>query len=84
LGDSSAHAYACLINLLGDRWFDREGRYREPDWAGLLAIEGLHLHLYGKQEARVGRKMGHINLCATSEAQVDRALEQALNVLERS
>lgn len=84
LGDSSAHAYACLINLLGDRWFDREGRYREPDWAGLLAIKGLHLHLYGKHEARVGRKMGHINLCATSEALVDRALEKALKVLERS
>jgi 5-(carboxyamino)imidazole ribonucleotide synthase len=30
------------------------------DWASLLAQDGAHLHLYGKGEARPGRKMGHV------------------------
>ncbi|NBQ77746.1 MAG: 5-(carboxyamino)imidazole ribonucleotide synthase [Betaproteobacteria bacterium] len=84
LGSSEHHAYACLINLLGERWFDRAGNYCEPDWARLLAIEGLHLHLYGKREPRLGRKMGHINLCASSEALVDQTLVQVIGILERS
>jgi 5-(carboxyamino)imidazole ribonucleotide synthase len=84
LGSCNRHAFACLINLLGDRWFDRDGNYCEPDWARLLAIEGLHLHLYGKREARLGRKMGHINLCASSEALVDEALAHVIGILERS
>lgn len=46
---------AAMVNLLGDRW--AEG---EPDWARVLATPEVHLHLYGKTEARPGRKMGHI------------------------
>ena len=29
-------------------------------WAALLAEKGAHLHLYGKAQARPGRKMGHV------------------------
>ena len=29
------------------------------DWAALLAQPGVSLHLYGKEEVRPGRKMGH-------------------------
>jgi 5-(carboxyamino)imidazole ribonucleotide synthase len=29
-------------------------------WPGIVAEEGAHLHLYGKGEARPGRKMGHV------------------------
>lgn len=54
-------APAVLLNLLGDLW--RDG---VPDWASLLAIPGAHLHLYGKAEARPGRKMGHLTLTATT------------------
>jgi nucleotide-binding universal stress UspA family protein len=59
-----------MLNLLGDLWF-REGAKTasEPDWAAVLALPGAHLHLYGKREARVGRKMGHLNItAATPEA----------------
>ncbi|MEY4362775.1 MAG: hypothetical protein RLZZ24_127, partial [Pseudomonadota bacterium] len=35
-----------------------------PDWARVLALPGAHLHLYGKKQARVGRKMGHLNITA--------------------
>jgi len=33
---------------------------RANDWAEILADETAHLHLYGKHEARAGRKMGHV------------------------
>ena len=35
---------------------------REPNWPAVLALPGAHLHLYGKTEARPGRKMGHLTL----------------------
>ena len=50
-----------MINLLGDVWGQSE-----PHWHGLLSVPNNKLHLYGKQEARVGRKMGHFNVLATS------------------
>ena len=61
LGDSRAHSAAVMINLLGDLWFNDEEQ-REPDWAAVLAIPGACLHLYGKQSARPGRKMGHVTI----------------------
>ncbi|MBF0263927.1 MAG: 5-(carboxyamino)imidazole ribonucleotide synthase [Gammaproteobacteria bacterium] len=45
-----------MFNLLGDIW-----QNGEPDWWTLLAHENVKLHLYGKSEARNGRKMGHFN-----------------------
>ena len=46
----------------------------EPDWSAVLAHPGAHLHLYGKDEARMGRKMGHVNIVADT---LDAAREQA-------
>jgi 5-(carboxyamino)imidazole ribonucleotide synthase len=61
LGDPAAGSAAVMVNLLGDLWFDA-GEPREPDWPVLLAIPELRLHLYGKREARTGRKMGHFTV----------------------
>lgn len=55
-----------MTNLLGDIWKDGE-----PDWQQVLNEPQAHLHLYGKKEARPGRKMGHINCLA---ADVEQAL----------
>jgi 5-(carboxyamino)imidazole ribonucleotide synthase len=67
-----------MLNLLGDLWFDAAGRERTPDWAGVLALPGAHLHLYGKAEARRGRKMGHLTITAASaEAARTTALQAA-------
>ena len=55
------HGAAVMLNLLGDVWFDRDA-LRTPPWDAVLALPGVHLHLYGKIEARIGRKMGHINV----------------------
>jgi 5-(carboxyamino)imidazole ribonucleotide synthase len=64
------HSSVVMVNLLGDVWFNAtsDESPREPDWARVLALGndavGVHLHLYGKHEARRGRKMGHINVTA--------------------
>ena len=60
-----------MVNLLGDVWQEDGG---EPNWAVLMEAPNAHLHLYGKKQARVGRKMGHYCVLAAS---VDDALEQA-------
>ena len=54
------HSAAIMLNLLGDLWFDPAGQPRALPWAAVLALPGAHLHLYGKTEARRGRKMGHL------------------------
>jgi 5-(carboxyamino)imidazole ribonucleotide synthase len=59
-----------MINLLGDLW-----AHGEPRWEEALSRPGVRLHLYGKAEARPGRKMGHLNCLATDP---DRALATAL------
>lgn len=65
LGEPELLRPAVMVNLLGDLWFDAPGTaQREPDWAAVLALPGTHLHLYGKAEARPGRKMGHLTVTA--------------------
>lgn len=51
----------CMANILGDVWGD-EGS--EPNWGAVLDNPLAHLHLYGKMQARVGRKMGHLTVLA--------------------
>lgn len=62
LREPRLHSPAVMLNLLGDLWFDAQGQERAPDWAGVLALSGAALHLYGKAQARPGRKMGHLTL----------------------
>jgi 5-(carboxyamino)imidazole ribonucleotide synthase len=71
------HSPALMLNLLGDLWFDTQGRPRTPDWAAVLALPGTHLHLYGKLSARAGRKMGHLTITAASVAQAQATARQA-------
>ncbi|HET7835523.1 MAG TPA: ATP-grasp domain-containing protein, partial [Variovorax sp.] len=60
------HSVAIMLNLLGDLWFVDGETPQEPRWADVLALPGTHLHLYGKTEARRGRKMGHLNITGDS------------------
>ncbi|MDP4075875.1 5-(carboxyamino)imidazole ribonucleotide synthase [Acidovorax sp. A1169] len=60
------HSPAVMLNLLGDLWFAADGSGRTPPWAEILALPGTHLHLYGKRDAKPGRKMGHLNITADS------------------
>jgi 5-(carboxyamino)imidazole ribonucleotide synthase len=56
-----------MSNLLGDVW-PPDGA--EPDWLPLLRTPGARLHLYGKAEARPGRKMGHMTFLAQTRNEV--------------
>lgn len=71
LGSTDQPRPAAMANLLGDLWENGE-----PDWATALAIPEVKLHLYGKQEARPGRKMGHLTAMAdTREQAVEMVVE---------
>ena len=62
LHDPRAHSASVMVNLLGDCWFGIGNDAREPDWNALHAVPNLKLHLYGKRQARPGRKMGHFTV----------------------
>lgn len=72
LGSTRPHRPAAMANLLGECWFDACGDRAEPAWNRALAAAdnnanadaSVHLHLYGKAEPRVGRKMGHLTALA--------------------
>jgi 5-(carboxyamino)imidazole ribonucleotide synthase len=75
------HSPAIMLNLLGDVWFDASGQLHEPDWQAVLGLPGTHLHLYGKPDARVGRKMGHLTLTGPDVAGVKAVARQAAGLL---
>ena len=74
LGHVSPTTPAAMFNLLGDLW-----HHGEPDWAPLFALPGSSLHLYGKAQARPGRKMGHLTLRASTLDEAIQLGRQALN-----
>ena len=70
LGDGACRP-AAMVQLLGQLWAGGE-----PAWERVLADPGAHLHLYGKRDARPGRKMGHITCVdSTPELALKRAVE---------
>jgi 5-(carboxyamino)imidazole ribonucleotide synthase len=74
LGDARAHSAAVMVNLLGDIWFNKDAHHsHEPDWAQLLNIPSLKLHLYGKHHARHGRKMGHFTVIGSDADAVQKS-----------
>lgn len=65
LGDPSAQAFSCMLNLVGSL----------PQRDAVLAVEDAHLHLYGKAP-RPGRKVGHITVRAKTEARLAELVAQ--------
>ena len=74
-GSSRQHSAVVMWNILGDIW----PQHGIPAWDQVLSLGNMKLHLYGKTEARNGRKMGHIN-CLASDT--DEARQQ-LNDLKK-
>lgn len=66
-----------MINILGDSWSGGQ-----PQWEKLLAVPGLNLHLYGKNDPKTGRKMGHVNLIG--EKNLNERIKQVRNILNQS
>ena len=70
LGSTELLRPAAMANLLGDLWFPQT-----PNWGRALSIPDVKLNLYGKLEARPGRKMGHLTaMAATQQAAIDKVL----------
>jgi 5-(carboxyamino)imidazole ribonucleotide synthase len=76
LGDTRLLSPVAMVNILGDRWHDGG-----PHWDALLAHGNIKLHLYGKEAARPGRKMGHFNVLDADPAAALKLAEQMRDAL---
>ena len=81
LPEPRQHSASVMLNLLGDLWFSAAGGPTPPAWDRVLALPGTHLHLYGKAEARHGRKMGHLNITADTPEGAHAVALQAAAIL---
>jgi 5-(carboxyamino)imidazole ribonucleotide synthase len=70
LGSTRVHQHAAMVNIVGQM----------PPLAELAAIDGARVHLYAKS-ARAGRKLGHVNVVAGSEAELRRRVLGVASVL---
>ncbi len=77
LGDVKPFAGAAMANLLGDAW-----KRGQPDWKSALEA-GANLHLYGKREARPGRKMGHLTSLGNTPTEALERVQRARFALEK-
>ena len=71
-GDTRLMSPVVMVNMLGDLW--------QPKWNEIFVQTNVKLHLYGKPEARPGRKMGHFNVLAED---VESALDVAEGVFQK-
>ena len=78
LGSTELRSPAAMANLLGDLW-----QPNDPNWSGALEDPGVKLHLYGKAEARPGRKMGHLTAMGTTISEAVDRVRQARERLHR-
>jgi 5-(carboxyamino)imidazole ribonucleotide synthase len=67
-----------MFNILGDIW-----QNGEPDWTQLLSNPNVKLHLYGKREARAGRKMGHFTCLGQSVSELLEETRRLANALPK-
>jgi 5-(carboxyamino)imidazole ribonucleotide synthase len=82
LGSTFRTRPSAMANLLGDLWH-RDNLCVDPDWNAALAIPDARLHLYGKAQARPGRKMGHITAGADTAEEAERIVRMARERLKR-
>ncbi|MGI8640538.1 MAG: 5-(carboxyamino)imidazole ribonucleotide synthase [Pyrinomonadaceae bacterium] len=78
LGSTEFYKPCAMANLLGDLW--EKG---EPNWAKALEFPNVKLHLYGKAEARCGRKMGHLTAMAETSEEAVEVVRKARNALTK-
>jgi 5-(carboxyamino)imidazole ribonucleotide synthase len=82
LGDVRQHSPSVMLNILGDVWFEGDtDNTREPAWDRVLALPGANLHLYGKDDPRRARKMGHVTFVAPTLGEAQTSLRAACAIL---
>jgi 5-(carboxyamino)imidazole ribonucleotide synthase len=76
------HSPSIMLNILGDVWFPNGSTESQtPPWDQILALPGAHLHLYGKKDAKRGRKMGHLTLTGATVEAVKATTAKAAQIL---
>ncbi len=78
LGSTEFYKPAAMANLLGDLW-----KNGEPNWATVLQVPNVKLHLYGKQDVRTGRKMGHLTALAEKVEDPIETVRKARTILSQ-
>jgi 5-(carboxyamino)imidazole ribonucleotide synthase len=78
LGSPEVIRPAAIVNLLGDLWADGD-----PAWDAALSIPGVRVHLYGKRQARPGRKMGHLSAIGATPHEAREKVQAAYARLAR-
>lgn len=86
LAKTNEHRPAAMANLLGDLWFtpagghedltSRPGQPRRLCWEKVFSQPNAYLHLYGKAQPRLGRKMGHLTCTADSADAAARRVQE--------
>lgn len=61
LGDTALRSAGVMINLLGEKGYTGTAKYEGLE--EVLSTQGAYVHLYGKEETKPFRKMGHITIC---------------------
>ena len=79
LGSTELIRPAAIINLLGDLWVDDA----VPPFDRALEIAGVQVHLYGKRQARPGRKMGHLSAIGATPEEALQKVQEARARLNR-
>lgn len=69
---------AVMVNVLGRR----SGPATLDSLRAALTVNGAHVHLYGKRESRIGRKMGHITALADTVEHAELIARQAADLLD--
>jgi 5-(carboxyamino)imidazole ribonucleotide synthase len=76
------HSPTIMLNMLGDAWFaGKSATVQTPAWDQILALPGAHLHLYGKNDAKKGRKMGHLTITGNTVEAVQATTAKAAEIL---
>ena len=76
-GSTELHRPVAMLNILGDVWPDGG----IPAWDRVLEFDQAKLHLYGKKEARPGRKMGHVNCLGDTIEAAESLLDRVRAIL---
>ncbi len=80
LGDTSLILPAAMVNLLGEEGYTGEAKYE--GLSEVMAVSGVHVHLYGKKLTKSFRKMGHVTVVDSDIARLKEKVQLVKQTLK--
>ncbi len=80
LGSTKIKSPSAMVNLLGEEGYSGPARYEGIE--DVLAMEGAHIHLYGKKMTKPYRKMGHVTIVANDIRELKTKARQIKDTLK--